>query len=73
MHQRILRMHVLGNAKRRMQSDRVPDSLDVQFRDGATPSEAASGVSAVHFKAALTIMLLCSQADVVNMAATRSD
>jgi hypothetical protein len=37
LHQTYLRMHVLGNAWRGMQSDRVPDSLDVRFRNGVTP------------------------------------
>jgi hypothetical protein len=65
LNKRYLRMHMLGNAGRRMQCDRGPHFINVGFRNVVSSEEAARRVGPVHFKAALTIVVLCSQTDVV--------
>ena len=50
-HQRNDGMHVLRNARRRVQSDRRPDRIDVVLANAVTTEEVAGGVRAIDLEA----------------------
>ncbi len=50
LHQEYLRVHVFGNARGRVKSDRGPHFRDVQFRNGMGPQKVTGGVGAVDFE-----------------------
>src|SRR6185437_2944663 len=54
-----------GNSRRRVQRDRKPDSLDINFRNAMAPQEFACGVCAIYLEAQVTFTISGCQPDVM--------
>ena len=62
-------MHVLRDARRRVQRDRSPDRLDVRLGDAMAPQEVAGGVGAVHLETLMCARVCRGEAHVVEHCA----
>ncbi len=69
LHQRDLRAHELRYARRRVESDGVPDRLDIAFGYPVRPKKITRGIRAVHFKAQLAAFIACGEPMSWNMEA----
>lgn len=58
-------MHVLRNARRRMQRDRRPDCINVLLGNAVTAQEVAGGVCTVDFEALIRAAVLIGQAHIM--------
>ena len=58
-------MHVLRDARRRVQGDRGPDRVDILLMDPMAAQEVAGGIRAVNLEALLRGAVLMRQAHVV--------
>ena len=57
-HQRDDRVHVLRDARRRVQGDRGPDRVDVLLRDAVASQEVTGGIRAVDLEALMRAAVL---------------
>src|SRR6516165_9892667 len=51
LHQRDLRTHKFRYARRCVESDGVPNRLDIAFGDAVPPKKITRGIRAIHFEA----------------------